>query len=56
MKATGIIKSYVGTALPPTNLDIIEIGGLSNCSSIQDYLQQITGARTVSLFYLSYNE
>lgn len=31
------------------HLDLIDISGRSDMGSIQDYLQQITGARTVSI-------
>lgn len=33
-------------------LNLVDISGRSDTGSIQDYLQQITGARTVSTFYI----
>ena len=34
--------------IPPDKVKIIEIEGYPDCNEIQDYMSQVTGARTVS--------
>lgn len=51
-KATSIIQSYAGSAVPPENIDIVDIAALSNVNEIMDYLRDTTGARTVSILIM----
>ena len=37
--------------IPPEKMKVIEIEGEKDCAEIQDYMSQLTGGRTVSLFY-----
>ena len=48
-KAEKVLKKY---NLSEDELDIIEISNRSDCCEIQDYLKEITGARSVSIFIM----
>ena len=39
--------------IPPDKVKIIEIEGYPDCNEIQDYMSQVTGARTVSTLVIS---
>ena len=38
--------------IPPEKMKVIEIEGYPDCAEIQDYMSQLTGGRTVSLFWI----
>ena len=38
--------------IPPEKMKVIEIEGEKDCAEIQDYMSQLTGGRTVSLFWI----
>lgn len=47
VRAKDVLSKY---SFKSGHLELIDISGLDNMGAIQDYLQQITGARTVSHF------
>ncbi|KAH9518335.1 hypothetical protein Btru_016447 [Bulinus truncatus] len=48
-KAKNTFSKYLGNLLKESDYEVLEIDGLSNCSAIQDYLQKLTGARSVNI-------
>ena len=46
-RAISILNSYVGSKLSERDLRIVDIAKRPDCHYIQDYLESITGARTV---------
>ncbi|CAG5116588.1 unnamed protein product [Candidula unifasciata] len=55
IKAKQTLSKYVGddNAVSPDDYEVLEIDGLPNCSEIQDYLLQITGARSVPRVFIN---
>ena len=49
-KAKKVLRKYVGKELDAADLVVMEIENDRDCDAIQNYLQQITGARSVRLF------
>ncbi len=47
--AKEVLKKYLGKELPEDEYEVIELDRRNDGGAIQDYLRQITGARTVSL-------
>ncbi|BFY97246.1 hypothetical protein BsWGS_00286 [Bradybaena similaris] len=51
-KAKKTLSKYVGGLIPANQYAVVEIAELPNCSQIQDYLQQLTGGRTVPKVFI----
>ena len=49
-QAKSCIRKYIPDDITEDDLDWIEIDGKGDCQQIQDYLKQLTGARSVRLF------
>ncbi|KAK0051339.1 glutaredoxin-1 [Biomphalaria pfeifferi] len=52
-KAKNTFSKYLGNALSEADYEVLEIDELSNCSAIQDYLQKLTGARSVPRVFIN---
>ncbi|VDM26588.1 unnamed protein product [Hydatigera taeniaeformis] len=52
VKAIEILRSYIGRSFTSYDLHIIDIGKRSDCAQVQDYLEVITGARTVPRIFI----
>ncbi|CDI97471.1 glutaredoxin 1 [Echinococcus multilocularis] len=52
VKAIEILRSYIGSSFTCNDLRIIDIGTRADCSKVQDYLESITGARTVPRIFI----
>lgn len=49
VKAIDILQSYIGRSFESSDLHVVDIGKRADCAKVQDYLESITGARTVSM-------
>ena len=47
-KAKDVFKKHVGKDLSPEEYEVLEIENMADCAEIQDYLLELTGARSVS--------
>lgn len=45
--AKAALNKYLGKELAEEDYEVLEIDGMDECSGIQDYLQKLTGARSV---------
>ncbi|XP_059174615.1 glutaredoxin-1-like [Physella acuta] len=52
-KAKNTFSKYLGDVLSNDDYEVIEINELTNCSDIQDYLQKLTGARSVPRVFIN---
>ncbi|CAL1542668.1 unnamed protein product [Lymnaea stagnalis] len=52
-KAKNTLSKYLGNGLSESDYEVLEIGDLANCSAIQDYLESITGARSVPRVFIN---
>lgn len=52
VKAKNILKSYVGKGLQESDIKIVEIENRPDCDAIQDYMLQLTKARSVSCSFV----
>ncbi len=51
-KAKQVLKLYIPTIINASHYQEIEIDDRSDCEDIQSYFAQLTGARSVSFYYL----
>ncbi|VDK34042.1 unnamed protein product [Taenia asiatica] len=51
-KAIDILQSYIGGSFTSSDLRIVDIGARADCAKVQDYLESITGARSVPRIFI----
>ena len=50
------LNKYIGDVVPASDYEVMEIENMPECSQIQEYLQQLTGGRTVSFLCCEFRE
>lgn len=52
-KAKTALQKYLGKELPPEDYEVLEIENMSECQAIQDYMQKLTGGRSVPRVFVN---